>query len=128
KVWVKRMTMIVVALVGLWLALVGFLWAMQTSLIYLPDHDLAPLPADVEEITLHTADGIEHRPWIVHPDGEPLARVVVFNGNAGNRSHPLPLARALAAHEMEVVLFDYRGYGDTAGAPSERGLVLDATA
>jgi hypothetical protein len=29
---------------------------------------------------------------------------------------------------MEVVLFDYRGYGDTGGAPSEDGLLIDALA
>jgi fermentation-respiration switch protein FrsA (DUF1100 family) len=29
---------------------------------------------------------------------------------------------------MEVVLFDYRGYGDTEGTPSEEGLLLDAGA
>jgi hypothetical protein len=57
-----------------------------------------------------------------------MARVVVFNGNAGNMSHRVTLARSLAAERMEVLLFDYRGYGDTDGSPSEEGLLLDAEA
>ena len=43
-------------------------------------------------------------------------------------SHRVALARSLAAERMEVLLFDYRGYGDTDGRPSEEGLLLDAEA
>jgi hypothetical protein len=77
---------------------------------------------------VETPDGIIRRVWVVPAVGEPKARVLVFNGNAGNMGHRLPLARSLAADGMEVVLFDYRGYGDTGGAPSEDGLLIDALA
>ncbi|MET0696400.1 MAG: alpha/beta hydrolase, partial [Acidimicrobiia bacterium] len=43
-------------------------------------------------------------------------------------SHRVALARSLAAERMEVLLFDYRGYGDTDGTPSEEGLLIDAEA
>ena len=33
-----------------------------------------------------------------------------------------------ASHGVSVLLFDYRGYGDSAGSPDERGLALDARA
>ena len=36
--------------------------------------------------------------------------------------------RGLAAGGMAVLLFDYRGYGDNPGSPSEEGLALDARA
>ncbi len=75
---------------------------------------------------VETSDGIVHELWLVPAKGEAAARLVVFNGNAGNKSHRLPLADSLAAEGMEVMLFDYRGYGDTMGRPSEEGLLEDA--
>ena len=54
--------------------------------------------------------------------------VLVFNGNAGNRSHRVPLATALRRRGFQVFLFDYRGFGGNPGTPTERGLALDARA
>jgi fermentation-respiration switch protein FrsA (DUF1100 family) len=54
--------------------------------------------------------------------------VIVFNGNAGNRAYRSDLAAGIAAGGMAVLLFDYRGYGENPGSPSEEGLALDARA
>jgi fermentation-respiration switch protein FrsA (DUF1100 family) len=54
--------------------------------------------------------------------------VLVANGNAGDRALRAPLAAALAAHGLGVLLFDYRGYGGNPGRPSEQGLALDVRA
>jgi hypothetical protein len=54
--------------------------------------------------------------------------VLIFNGNAGDRSHRVPLAIALADRGFAVLLFDYRGYADNPGSPSEEGLRADARA
>jgi fermentation-respiration switch protein FrsA (DUF1100 family) len=54
--------------------------------------------------------------------------VIVFNGNAGNRSFRAPLAAALSQRGFAVLLFDYRGYGGNPGRPSESGLLADARA
>jgi fermentation-respiration switch protein FrsA (DUF1100 family) len=113
---------------GAWVLLTGTLWLAQRQLIYLPDGDLAAPPEDVTVRGVETDDGITHRVWVVPADGEPMARVLVFNGNAGNKEHRLALARSLAAVGLEVILFDYRGYGDTEGRPSEEGLHSDAQA
>ena len=115
-------------IVGAWVLLTAALVLAQRHLIYLPDRHVALPPADVAVTAVETADGIVHEVWVMPPDGVALARVVVFNGNAGNKGHRLTLARNLAAEGMEVLLFDYRGYGDTAGTPSEEGLMRDATA
>ncbi|HWL50351.1 MAG TPA: alpha/beta hydrolase [Acidimicrobiia bacterium] len=113
---------------GICLLLMAVLWLFQRQLIYLPDPTPGSPPADVTVSTVETSDGIVHELWLIPADGEAVARVLVFNGNAGNKSHRLPLARSLAGEGMEVVLFDYRGYGDTAGSPSEGGLLSDARA
>jgi fermentation-respiration switch protein FrsA (DUF1100 family) len=46
----------------------------------------------------------------------------------GNRAYRGPLARALADHGFNILLFDYRGYGGNQGSPSESGLAADARA
>jgi len=54
--------------------------------------------------------------------------VLVFNGNAGDRSMRAPLAAALNRMGYSVLLFDYRGYGGNSGRPTEDGLAADARA
>jgi hypothetical protein len=54
--------------------------------------------------------------------------VIYFPGNAGHRGYraiDLDLISRLGA---DVYLFDYRGYGDNAGSPSEESFAADARA
>ena len=125
---IRRLTQLLAVIIGAWVLLTAALVLAQRNLIYLPDRDLALTPSDVVVTTVETADGVVHEVWTLPADGEAMARVVVFNGNAGNKGHRLTLARNLAAEGMEVLLFDYRGYGDTEGSPSEEGLISDANA
>lgn len=109
-------------------AVLAMAWIGQRRLIYFPDRNPGPPPGDVSVLEVVTSDGISHLAWLVPAEGKAFARVVVFNGNAGHKRDRLPLARDLTVRGMEVVLFDYRGYGDTEGSPSERGLLRDAAA
>lgn len=117
----------------IWLAVVlvsflGLVWLGQRRLIYLPDRSLPTPPTDVTVVEFTSEDGVPHRGWWITAEGEPIGTVVVFNGNAGNRAGRLPLARRLAERGIDVLLFDYRGYGDTPGTPSEEGLLADGRA
>ncbi|CAL9595170.1 putative protein [Nocardiopsis dassonvillei] len=119
--------------VALVLILVGFLWAGQRSVIYLPSVGAPPLAAEVlpgaEAVRLTTDDGLGLDGWFVPPPGRDRgAAVLVANGNAGDREGRAPLARALADEGFSVLLFDYRGYGGNEGSPSEEGLAADAHA
>ena len=114
------------------LALVsGLLGSLQRSFIYFPLAQAPPPVAAVlpgaEEVRLRTADGIELAGWFrAGPPG--AVTVIVFNGNAGDRSHRAPLAAALGRAGFGVLLFDYRGYAGQDGTPSEEGLAADARA
>lgn len=76
-------------------ALLGVLYLSQRSLIYLPSQAVPDAPQGVVEVGYQTEDGLTMSAWLVPSSGD-LGSVIVFNGNAGNRSGRLPLARALA--------------------------------
>ena len=54
--------------------------------------------------------------------------MLVCHGNGGNISHRLQLTRLLLGTGTAVLLFDYRGYGRSSGAPDEEGTYVDAQA
>jgi fermentation-respiration switch protein FrsA (DUF1100 family) len=125
-----RTVLVVVAALGIFLAL---LWGFQRRLIYLPSPSAVPPAAEVidgaRDVTLHTTDGLRLGAWLVPADDpERGMAVLVANGNAGDRSLRAPLAEALAAEGLAVLLFDYRGYGANPGSPTERGLARDVRA
>lgn len=114
-------------------ALLIVLWAAQRRLMYFPVSGVPSLAAlglsDVREVTFDTADGLRLNGWLFAIERAELrGTVIVFNGNAGNRAYRVPLATALVRRGFRVLLFDYRGFGDNAGSPSERGLAHDARA
>ena len=108
------------------------IWAGQRRLIYFPDANV-PAPAAVglsrvERVTIAAEDGITLHGWFVPARAPASFTVIVFNGNAGNRAYRAPLASALSARGVAVLLFDYRGFGGNPGTPTQRGLEADARA
>lgn len=84
-----------------------------------------------DELNLETADGTRIHGWFVYADGEvaKAPTVVFFHANAGNMGFRLPnVAMYAQACVSNVLIFDYRGYGDSEGSPTEAGLELDAEA
>ena len=89
----------------------------------LPAGSVGDLPS------LETEDGVRLGGWFIPARGSSGgAAVLVFNGNAGDRSFRSPLATVLSRAGLSVMLFDYRGYGGNPGSPSEAGLIADARA
>jgi len=108
-------------------------WAGQRSLMYVPSGDVGT-PDDAglstaESVRLRTDDGLDLGAWFT-PAASTRARgtVIVFNGNAGNRSYRGTLGARFVQAGFSVLLFDYRGYGGNPGSPSEEGLAADARA
>ncbi|XP_037061178.1 lysophosphatidylserine lipase ABHD12 isoform X4 [Peromyscus maniculatus bairdii] len=54
--------------------------------------------------------------------------ILYLHGNAGTRGgdHRVELYKVLSSLGYHVVTFDYRGWGDSVGTPSERGMTYDA--
>jgi hypothetical protein len=114
-------------------ALVALAWIGQRRLIYFPSRDV-PAPEAVgltaiERIAFTAGEGLPLNGWYVPASGRAASlTVIVFNGNAGNRAYRADFATALARLGAAVLLFDYRGFGDNPGSPSEAGLIADARA
>lgn len=65
--------------------------------------------------------------WFI-PSPSPVATVLHIHGNAGNISHRLTNIQELNATGFSILVFDYRGYGESTGSPTEAGIYLDAAA
>jgi uncharacterized protein len=89
---------------------------------------VADFARDVQILTEdgHTLHGwlIRHRPAGDATSEAPL--VIYFPGNAGNRQDRIADLREVAASGFDVLVFDYRGFGDSTGSPSEWALTSDA--
>ncbi|HEX8069755.1 MAG TPA: alpha/beta hydrolase [Pyrinomonadaceae bacterium] len=88
------------------------------------------LPDGAEDVWFETADGVRLHGWFVRArTAAPSATILYAHGNTGNVSYLGGLAAALAERGFDVLVFDYRGYGRSAGAVTdERALYADADA
>jgi len=116
----------------IYLGLVLMMAVFQSRLIFLPDiagRDLVATPERIglefESITLDTPDGETlHGWWVPHP--QPRATLLFQHGNAGNISHRLDSLEIFHQLGLSVLMYDYRGYGQSTGRPSESGVYIDA--
>ena len=126
-----RLTAILYGLGGAWLLACVGLYFFQERFIYYPLAELTGDPGlvglDWEEVDLQSEDGVRLHAWWVPAESE-RGVLLFLHGNHGNVSHRLELLRTLVDVGFSVLILDYRGYGRSAGKPSERGTYLDAQA
>ena len=89
--------------------------------------DLGRFEAPFFAISLKTSDGIQISAFHA-PNVNGKRMLIYFHGNAGNASDRLGDAERLWQMGVSVLLVDYRGFGGSDGAPSEKGIYLDAKA
>lgn len=121
--------------------LVGLLAFLQRRLIYLPmrgpvSRDMAGEWADrLQDVEVKAADGLALKGWLVTAGADastdpakdrPL--VIYFQGNAAHRGRRSKQFGMFCELGCDVLIVDYRGYGENAGSPSEAGLNHDADA
>ena len=81
----------------------------------------------LEGVWFQATDGTRLFGWFVEASSQ--APVVLWcHGNAGNITHRLENLAQLYRLGLSVFLFDYRGYGQSDGQPSEAGLYQDGLA
>ena len=125
---VIKIVLLVVLLVSAWLGLSS----LERRSLYFPDRQVFATPQvyrlAYEDLALTDGDGTRIHGWFIPKAGRPAPGLTLLfcHGNAGNISHRLD--KVLKFHQMglNVLLFDYRGYGQSEGRPSEAGTYLDA--
>lgn len=109
------------------------LYVFQSRLVFYPETGLeivatpAQFGLQYEDLYLKTSDGITLHGWYV-PAAQPRGTVLFLHGNAGNISHRLDSVLMFHRLGYSTLIFDYRGYGNSAGTPSEQGTYRDAEA
>jgi len=101
---------------------------LEDRFLFFPSRDLHVTPAEAglpfEEVVFPAADGTRLHGWLIPAD--PAGPLVLFcHGNAGNIADRLEALRFLHDLGLPVFIFDYRGYGRSAGTTSEAGTYAD---
>jgi len=99
--------------------------------IYFPMKQITYYPGAVglsyEEIYFDTFDNKRLNGWFI-PNDKAECTLIFCHGNAGNIGHRLEKILMFHGLGLNVLIFDYRGYGKSTGVPSEPGLYQDAAA
>ena len=122
---------LVIIILGAYIVFAGSLFVFQSRYVYYPERVLYTDPASIglsfESVSFITADGVKLSGWFV--PGKSARGVVLFcHGNAGNISHRLESIQIFHRLGLDVFIFDYRGFGQSEGKPTEPGTYRDAEA
>lgn len=128
--------LVVATIVGAYLVLLLLLRLFEPHLIYFPGQRALVDPPEglglpVRRVEIPTEDSLTLVSWVIPAAADSTGLwMLICHGNAGNLSdfdRPLHYA-GLRALGLNLLAFDYRGYGESEGSPSEQGLYRDAVA
>jgi uncharacterized protein len=137
--WKKKALRWILGAAIVYLGVIVVLSSLENWMIFRPMPasedwvDPATCNLKVEDVTLQSADGTRLHAWWSpvetgsnnHPDGA----LLYCHGNAGNlsyRAYSIPSWHKFL--HVPVLIFDYPGYGKSAGKPTERGCYAAADA
>jgi len=82
----------------------------HTSLLHPSD-----LPAECEQLTLHTCEGIPLSCWFLRAPGNPRGTIIYLHGVSECKIAGLPVAQMLLERGFNVFLYDSRRHGESGG-------------
>lgn len=117
--------------VGVYAIFAAYLFIFQSSFIYYPERTLTADPGDIgllfESVSFETGDGLKLKGWFI-PKEDSRGVLLFCHGNAGNIGHRLDTILLFNKLGLAVFIFDYRGYGESEGKPTETGTYEDSKA
>jgi uncharacterized protein len=106
-----------------------FLAVFQSHYVYFPEREIIATPRDggmaFDEVSFQSSDGLRISAWYI-PAKNSRGVLLFCHGNGGNISHRLESIRIFNRLGLNVLIFDYRGYGQSEGSPTEEGTYRDA--
>lgn len=111
----------------------GFVFGLrqlESSITFHPVRAAVSPPPRAENVWFTTTDGVRLHGWFFESDKKPAtATIIYFHGNGGNISNVAWVGNRFVSHGFNVLLFDYRGYGESQGKPGDEwGLYADGDA
>ena len=127
----SALTTVAAIAIGGYILLIVALYLFQEKLVYFPTREIVATPLSLgltyEDVGVTTEDGVLLHGWFIPANGSKRT-VLFFHGNGGNISYRMETIRILHSLGLNLLLFDYRGYGKSDGTPGEEGTYMDATA
>ena len=124
---IKALPQVLSLFIAVALVVIYLRYIEKRSLFY-PAREIEYLPGelgmDFEDVFFKTPDNLELNGWFV-PTKDAAYTILFCHGNAGNISHRLEKLKFFQELGNNVFIFDFRGYGRSKGAPSEKGLYND---
>lgn len=124
------MKMLVVLLIFI-CGFMGYVRYLEKSSLFFPYGPIEKTPSSValtyEDVFITTKDKLTLHGWFV-PHPEAKATVLFLHGNAGNIADRVDRLALYHRMGLNTLIVDYRGYGQSDGKPTEKGLYIDAVA
>jgi len=125
------MKIILLSIAGIYAAVCVLAFVLQARLVYFPNSEEAGTPADVgldyRDVTFRNRNGTALHGWFI-PNENAQYTMLYLHGNAGNITHRTESIRQFHSLGLAIFIFDYSGFGKSAGRPGERATYLDADA
>ncbi len=114
-----------------WVGHGALIYAFQEKYIYLPSAHIDGTPTDIglrhQEVLLTAVDGVQLQAWFI--PGTSASRAAIYmHGNSSNISCCPAIYKTIHRSGLSLLTYDYRGYGNSGGEPSEQGTYKDAAA
>jgi alpha-beta hydrolase superfamily lysophospholipase len=125
----KRLKRVLIALVSIYLLIMGLLHVFQEKLIFLPEeiaeNYVYDFSFDFEEVNLKTADYETINALHIKAEN-PKGILLFFHGNQGNLIRWGEISSYFTQFNYDVFVIDYRGYGKSTGVFNEIKMYKDA--
>ena len=126
-----RVTLAAGFILGLLVVVLVFWSQLEKRYIFFPTAEIEQTPNQAglayEDVFFTADDGLQLHGWYVPGRGD--VTWLWFHGNGGNISHRVE--EVMLFHQrlgVNQFIFDYRGYGRSAGKPTEKGTYRDSRA